>query len=78
MGAIKIDAGSCESCHHGQTDRSCLDCHNAILEQAFDSDLGDFEHAAHVGDMEIPCAECHGEGTVLERTPELEVCSSCH
>ena len=76
--AIKIAAGSCESCHHGQTDRSCLDCHNAIMDRAFDSDLGDFEHAAHVGDMEILCADCHGEGAVIERTPDLEVCSACH
>lgn len=55
-----------------------MDCHGTILEQTFDSDLGDFAHVAHVEDMGIACAECHGEVADLERTPDLEVCSACH
>ena len=78
MDAVRITAGSCESCHHGEAGHSCLDCHSVIMERAFDSELGDFEHAAHVREMEIQCAECHGEAAAMERTPDFEVCSACH
>lgn len=75
---IKIDVGSCESCHHGQVERECTICHGGILQQAVDSDLGDFEHRLHIEDMGIACVDCHGEAPALIAEPDLEVCSECH
>lgn len=76
--ALKIDAGSCQSCHHGSSERACADCHAAVLEGEIPSELGDFQHSFHVGELEIPCGECHGEATALAAKPDLEVCSACH
>jgi hypothetical protein len=36
-----------------------------------------FDHRLHVGEMEIECADCHGEGMEVERIDQ-EACFECH
>ena len=78
IGPLKIRSSSCNSCHHGLAERECVECHGGVMERAFSVDLGDFEHAFHVGDMEIACTDFHGEAPDLQASPDLEVCSNCH
>lgn len=78
MGPLKIQSSSCNSCHHSEPASDCASCHGGVMERAFSTDLGDFEHAFHVGDMEIGCTDCHGEPPALQASPDLEVCSDCH
>jgi nitrate/TMAO reductase-like tetraheme cytochrome c subunit len=76
QGPLHIDAADCLACHHGGK-KACDSCHADLLEKAFETDLGDFSHELHAGDMEISCSECHGDGPRFV-SPDLEVCSDCH
>ncbi len=76
--ALKISAGSCESCHHQRAQADCTSCHSDLGRRTFTVELGQFSHAAHVGDMELPCSECHGQAPALRRSPDQGVCSDCH
>jgi hypothetical protein len=77
-GSMKLKKSSCTACHHSAASGPCVDCHGSIMERAFAVELGSFEHVSHVGDMEIECAECHGDAANLQASPDLEVCSACH
>lgn len=77
-GPLKIGAGDCGSCHHGDAGRDCLDCHGGVLDRTFATDLGDFAHSFHVLDMELACTRCHGEPPALSARANREVCADCH
>lgn len=77
--ALKLDAGSCNGCHHrSATAADCVSCHTDLGRRTFTVELGEFDHEAHVEGMEIPCATCHGDGPVKRRSPDRSVCADCH
>ena len=76
--ALKISAGACNSCHHSDAGRACLDCHGSVLEKTFATEIGDFAHSFHVSDMEMGCSDCHGEPTALLAKANREFCADCH
>ena len=69
-------SGACDTCHH-RPEADCDGCHGEVMESLFPVDLGEFDHSLHVGDMELGCDECHGEGPVYQGA-DLEVCGGCH
>ncbi|MCP4659454.1 MAG: hypothetical protein GY856_28940 [bacterium] len=75
---LHIDAGTCDSCHHGDGARECLDCHGGILERAVAAPEGDFDHSFHAVDMELACTGCHGTPPAVDARADREVCSDCH
>jgi nitrate/TMAO reductase-like tetraheme cytochrome c subunit len=76
--ALALSAGSCESCHHRSAAADCTSCHTDLDRRTVTVELGEFSHAAHVDDMELSCAECHGEPPALRFSPDQGVCSDCH
>ncbi len=78
VAALKLDAGSCDRCHHRETRAACSDCHGTIFERSYPVELGEFSHQAHVEGMELACDGCHGSGPAYRRSPDPAVCSDCH
>jgi len=76
--ALKLGAGSCNSCHHRSAATDCTSCHADLSGRTLTVELGEFDHAMHVDDMELACATCHGEGATPRRSPDSSVCSDCH
>jgi len=76
--SLRFGSSGCQDCHHSDAAPACVSCHGNIMRRAFTVELGDFEHSAHVGDMELECSECHGEMPNPVAAPSLDVCSACH
>jgi hypothetical protein len=78
LSALLIGASDCATCHHGPSqERRCADCHSGIMDRTLETDLGDFDHSLHAGDMELECSSCHGEAPAFS-APGSDVCSDCH
>ena len=78
--ALQLVAGDCNACHHTpEAAADCRSCHAGVFERTFEvAELGDFDHALHVDDMELACSDCHGEGSALVGRPDPAICSDCH
>ncbi len=77
-GPLRLSAGDCTSCHHQDAARSCLDCHADTRRRTWPTELGDFSHAVHSGDMELECSTCHGSSATPRRPASREACADCH
>ncbi len=76
---LRLTSASCNRCHHGGRGAasSCASCHGSAFERSFATDIGEFEHRIHVGDMEMACSDCHGEAPRVTAA-DREVCTGCH
>jgi len=76
---VRLGADDCASCHHAESDSgNCLDCHATVVEEAFSTEKGDFEHVFHVEMMELDCETCHGQPPGGRLPADREACSPCH
>lgn len=75
---LAFGADGCGSCHHAEAEGRCLDCHQDVLERAFEVELGDFDHAMHVEEMGLACTDCHGDASRPSPAADREICSDCH
>jgi nitrate/TMAO reductase-like tetraheme cytochrome c subunit len=75
---VRFDATGCESCHHQDQSADCMICHEGVRQRAVESPLGAFEHAFHVDDMELSCADCHDVSAGRTVGLETETCAACH
>jgi nitrate/TMAO reductase-like tetraheme cytochrome c subunit len=75
---LKIERDACSSCHHGDQERDCIDCHSVIRRRTFSTEEGDFDHTPHLDDAELECVACHGEGVHVRAKADREVCTDCH
>jgi hypothetical protein len=48
------------------------------MSTVYSVELGEFDHSAHVEDMEIACGECHTGPGGSVGVADLEYCSNCH
>ncbi len=75
--ALRFSSAGCESCHHKEPRKACLQCHSGILKRDVASFRGEFSHSLHV-DMDLACEGCHkieiDRSVVLNR----EICADCH
>jgi hypothetical protein len=77
--ALLLGRDDCATCHHSPSDdRGCIDCHGGVLEETFSTELGEFNHALHVQDLELDCASCHGEPPGGSLPADREACAMCH
>lgn len=76
--ALTLRPGSCNACHHADVAAECSACHADLGERTFTVELGEFDHALHVDDMEMACTDCHGDGPGFSRVPDEAICSDCH
>jgi len=77
--ALKLNANSCAACHHGGAKpTTCARCHGEIEQKTYATENGEFDHAFHVGDMELECSGCHGDGPGFRVPADRAACSDCH
>lgn len=74
---VRFDRRGCSTCHHQETGADCLTCHADVREREIKIDLGEFSHAFHLDDVELTCADCHGEPSTHMQV-QRQVCADCH
>ena len=77
-GPLRLAARDCTSCHHREEARACLDCHAGTRRRTFTTEIGEFSHAVHSGDMELECDACHGQPPQVRLPADREACAECH
>jgi nitrate/TMAO reductase-like tetraheme cytochrome c subunit len=78
LGDLRFDSSGCQACHHQDPSAECLSCHGGVMSTVYSVELGEFDHSAHVEDMEIACGECHTGPGGSVGVADLEYCSNCH
>jgi nitrate/TMAO reductase-like tetraheme cytochrome c subunit len=77
-GPLLPAARDCGACHHRQAKTPCLSCHADTLRRPLTTELGEFSHAVHTGEMELECSLCHGRAPDFERRADRQACEECH